>query len=55
MEALGEHRKLISPVGAVAADAVQEHQQRTCAHVVDRDARGRTDEFRLDAVHIVAF
>ena len=41
MKARGEGRQLVAPVRAVAADAVQEHDERALAHVVDGNAGRR--------------
>ena len=39
VELLGEDRDLVVPVGAVAADAVHEQDQRPLARMVEGDAR----------------
>ena len=55
MEMLGEGRQLVAPVGAVAADAVQEDDQRALAHAIDRDARRRADMLGLAGVALPPF
>ena len=39
----GEDRKLVAPIAAIAADAVQEDEQRSAPFDIDSDARARLD------------